>query len=112
MPKFAGSGRGTAGRAVTSDSEYLQFESSLGNFYLLSHMFLKNENKEKKVREWSIFKRARWPDIKNQTRLNPALWFKPALRLETSIVLGIQHCAWNPALCLEYRIVIQSNFVI
>ena len=57
-----GSGCGSVGRAVASDSRGLLFESShrqkiiyILNICLLSTVYWKDENKEKRGREWPIF---------------------------------------------------------
>ena len=57
-----GSGYGSVGRAVASDTRGPQFESShwqkfiyILNICLLSTVYWKDENKEKRGREWPIF---------------------------------------------------------
>ena len=57
-----GSGCGSVGRVVASDTKGPQFESShrqkfiyLLNICLLSSVYWKDENKEKRGQEWPIF---------------------------------------------------------
>ena len=56
-----GSGCGAVGRAVTYDTRGPGFDSShrqlLLNIYLLLTVCRKDENKEKRGREWPIFKK-------------------------------------------------------
>ena len=63
-----GSGCGSVGRAVASDTRGPRFESShrqkfnyLLNICLLSTVYWKDENKEKRGREWPILKKKKSP---------------------------------------------------
>ena len=50
-----GSGCGSVGRAVVSESRGLQFESSHRRNFIHYQLYWKVENKEKRGREWPIF---------------------------------------------------------
>ena len=63
---FLGSGCSTGGRALTSNTRDPLFESSHRQYYLLSSVLkivLKDENKEKRSREWPNFLREKTLDF-------------------------------------------------